>query len=429
MIKQIVFSIAEVILAIILYFTIFHIPPIRSKFRITAFFLAVILLSVFSYMLLGENAYFIPIIGGTFGISLLCQDSSRRKVLIYTPLIILALGIMEISLFDIITYIFRFTDIQFFDKISVNITLDVILIMIGVMVIFFSTRSNPSNNTELVLSKGQYILAISGEILSILLCSFMHYVSSNGTNDKLLEFLPVISSMFAFLALLFLFTCLLHQRAVARSVQLVKEKDEYAMLAKLQSEHFSEITKKNDELQMFRHDISHHFQALSGYLQNDHPEKALAYLGEISNAYKPTEATVFTGIHSLDVIIEGYKNVAVSEGITWTSDGRLPQISIKDCFALCTVFSNLIKNALEACQKVNSSPFIDITIGTFENYISITITNSCLPGSSLLETSKSSPEDHGWGLRNVRRTLENNHGDFTISIDGSVCTADVVYQL
>ena len=428
MIMTILYIFTEATLVLTLLLSIFHISLRKSNGRILAFFFSVIALGIITNYLPENYSDFMLGTIAPFAAVIVYKGPSRRRALAYAPLIIFALDIFEISLLDLLMYILRYTVIASFDKVTLNLILNLILILLwGLIKIFHRSKKAPQE--ELILTRSQYCLALSGEIMSVLLCSFMQYIAECGANNKVIEFLPVISSMFAFLAILFLFACFRQQIATNRSLQLEKEKNEFSLFVKLQSDHYDELIKKNDELRRFRHDYNYHMRVLGSYLHKGQLEDACTYLDSISKSYDASETHLYSGRPFIDSIIDDFKTKAVSEKVSWTFDGRIPNLPVKDCYALCTILSNLIKNAIEACQKVDSNPFVDISVGWLGSYISVTIKNSCSSDSSLSETSKGSRENHGWGLKNVRRTIESNNGVLDISIIDSVCTAEVIYQI
>ena len=70
---------------------------------------------------------------------------------------------------------------------------------------------------------------------------------------------------------------------------------------------------------------------------------------------------------------------------------------------LCTIISNLLKNAVEAVDKDGE---IAVHIVRKEKYVQVDIHNSCktMPQISRMEeikTSKADKENHGYGLDNV----------------------------
>ncbi len=423
------YSIAEVLFALLLYKMIFHIKLTKKVSRYVLLFLSVIALSVVFSFIPGFPLYSAPAYIGIFGIAVVYEGKSLVRIISYALLIIFAIGILSFSFIDFISYTLQLINVTYFDTITSNLELDLVLILILGSAYFLKHRKKRSQQEEILLSAGQYFLLLFGEFVSLFLCAFMQYVAINGANNKAIAFLPMVSSMFAFLSILFIFTCLSQQIAIQRALKLKQEKAEFSLFVSLQTEHYTELIKKTEELRRFKHDYNYHLQALNAYILENKNAEALDYLDKISESLKASKTQVYTGLLSLDSIICEFEKMASENDITWQYIGRLPKLPISDCFALCTVFSNLLKNAVEASQKVSSDRFIDTMVIKTGNCISVVIKNSCLPDSSLGKTSKPSSEEHGWGLKNVRRTIENNNGSFQISIKDSVCTAEVLYQL
>lgn len=86
--------------------------------------------------------------------------------------------------------------------------------------------------------------------------------------------------------------------------------------------------------------------------------------------------------------------------------------------ALCTIFSNVIKNAAEAVEKNGR---IEIYIARKEKYAQVLIGNSfsqeiVLSDKGELQTGKEDKTHHGFGLENVKRVVGKNHGEFQYSL-------------
>lgn len=73
-----------------------------------------------------------------------------------------------------------------------------------------------------------------------------------------------------------------------------------------------------------------------------------------------------------------------------------------------------MKNAVEA---VDNDGKIAVHIVRKEKYVKVDIRNSCKTVPQInrmgeIETSKADKENHGYGLGNIKKTVEKNHGKF-----------------
>lgn len=92
----------------------------------------------------------------------------------------------------------------------------------------------------------------------------------------------------------------------------------------------------------------------------------------------------------------------------------------KDCkidpVDLCTILTNLLDNAMEACGKLPeaSAKILSVTIRRINQFIIIQIANSCIEEPVIskgnFKTSKTDKRHHGWGMKNVRLAVEKCHG-------------------
>ena len=102
--------------------------------------------------------------------------------------------------------------------------------------------------------------------------------------------------------------------------------------------------------------------------------------------------------------------------IRWEIDGMLPgKLGIGD-FDLCTIFSNLLSNSIEACAGVHvEERAVCLEIRRFGEYLVIEIVNPAKEEVDLgrlgAGTSKGDLEHHGFGIANVKSMVKKNHGE------------------
>lgn len=90
---------------------------------------------------------------------------------------------------------------------------------------------------------------------------------------------------------------------------------------------------------------------------------------------------------------------------------------------LCSLFCNLLDNAIEACRRNRTLPgVISVKADISGGYLIVKTENPCetpspVSASSLgwLRTSKENPAEHGYGLKLIERIAEKYHGRMTIA--------------
>ena len=125
-------------------------------------------------------------------------------------------------------------------------------------------------------------------------------------------------------------------------------KDEYLRLSK---QHYETLLKNTQEIRSLRHDMQSHVNALSYFSKEKDWEKLQAYIEEVNeNAQKVRPYTVNVNHGFINAILED--SLSKEPEIAFSCDGKIPADIQIDDFDLCTIFSNLIRNAVEACNRL-----------------------------------------------------------------------------
>ena len=185
-----------------------------------------------------------------------------------------------------------------------------------------------------------------------------------------------------------------------------------------------EINRLMHMLRLERHENQHRMQALASLLEEGNTKQALKLLDDFSK--QPTGSTgkcVHTGNAVVDAILNKEVAIAQQKGIAFHVDASLTHdMPISDS-ELVSLISNLVSNAMEASEKVNS-PEINLHIFPTRCYLCIKIENRANAGllrnNPDMHTTKQNAEQHGFGLSVIRKIAEQHDGtaDFTVTEDG-----------
>lgn len=124
--------------------------------------------------------------------------------------------------------------------------------------------------------------------------------------------------------------------------------------------------------------------------------------------------------YTVNVLLQNTAARASGLGVAFTASAPLPErLSINES-DLCSLLINMLDNALEAAAKTAGKGKINISIKVVQDILSIKCENS-YSGSLLLDkedgfvSTKSSPENHGWGLRQMRYVAGKYNGILDIT--------------
>ncbi len=183
-----------------------------------------------------------------------------------------------------------------------------------------------------------------------------------------------------------------------------------------QEKRFGIIQNSNEEIRKFKHDVKGHMIVLHNYIVQKDWEGAEEYLKKIGVKLETDRTTSYTGIVVLDAIIDNYRREMVSKKIEFHWDGtcQLSEVHI-DLFDLCTVFENILVNAIEACEKISSNRVVSISVQMINKKLCI-IEKNTMSGNLVLDkegipiTSKNDKKNHGLGTKNIRDVVKKHDG-------------------
>lgn len=198
------------------------------------------------------------------------------------------------------------------------------------------------------------------------------------------------------------------------------ENDEINSLFKRQYEQYKLAIENSELLRKEMHDMKHYLSALKG---EDDPVKRSEVLVDMERAIAIQESFMNTGNQVLDVILTTKSQQCQKRGIilqAMVEGDVLSNIHVKD---ICSLFGNILDNAIEATQQVRNKDkrLINLSVRRQKQFIMIECENysektveiektRALPG-----TTKGDKIRHGFGLKSIKKVAEKYGGVMTIA--------------
>lgn len=367
----------------------------------------------------------IPGVISSICIPLLLCDRNKFATIFYAPITVVMLITLGTFIQNIINMINEFYHVPIGDGIAKKLFTGVCLICIVSLIYFFIRRKGDIQ--PLHFNIWLFAALLLGVGSAFLLNTFSQsLIDRNLIHASEMYIVNLLSSI---VAILYTFVIIEYSRTSKAKEKLEKDKLEYELLAQKQNEQINSTILKKTELQKFRHDYRAHLTFIQGLLNDNKTTEALKYLSELTKKGNLSDIFHYTGIPALDYVIDEYRTFSDENNIEWFFTGSFPYYENTDYFPLCTVFSNLLRNATEACTHVTEKRFIHTSINSIGRFYSVEISNSCLPGADSSQTSKSDKENHGFGIRNVIDTVSACSGYYEAQAIGSVFSTTVTLIL
>lgn len=199
----------------------------------------------------------------------------------------------------------------------------------------------------------------------------------------------------------------LYEKQAEQGKQL-RMRERYERHLKSQIKHLDEILLKQEELRRVRHDMTNQLVAIQGYFHEGDIAGGEAYVTSLLQNLQTPSARIRTGNSALDAILSTKKALAESKGITVDMDVQISNRLPLEPVDVCVIFGNALDNAIEACDRITQGEKkIRLVLVQREGKLLCRITNTALSGiTNVYSTSKKDKENHGFGLVNLRESLE-----------------------
>lgn len=196
-------------------------------------------------------------------------------------------------------------------------------------------------------------------------------------------------------------------------MQAQEDSEENVHLMEKQLKYYKKIELMDTELRKFRHDIKNHFMCMEYLFSNDKKEELAQYFLDLKESFSFQEKLYVSGNDVIDAILNHELHSNCKNGVKITVYGSLPKIESVSSMDLCTVFSNMVSNALAAVNQVEESKNPEIVIRFMRGnaYFSITVSNSTIE-ENVDKKNKRKDRNHGHGIRNIKETIKKYNGNF-----------------
>ncbi len=189
------------------------------------------------------------------------------------------------------------------------------------------------------------------------------------------------------------------------------------------------------DLREVRHEIKNHDAYMRALLEAKQYDQLKAYFDE--NALKNAEILryVASGNDAVDAAVNYKMTMAKVNGVTVETMLAVPPKLPFEQQDICSLLSNLLDNAIEACAECDKQKKITLSIRPNQEYLFIRVTNPANIGKAsarrrlTLTTTKPDRDLHGYGTRIIRSIAEKYAGCAKFSMEGDQFIADVMLSM
>ena len=200
-----------------------------------------------------------------------------------------------------------------------------------------------------------------------------------------------------------------------------------------------QFKEAQEETSAFRHDVRNNLSVVAMLMNEGKFDEAKHFIEDMHTSVSALSPKIVTGDEMLDSLIASKMAKMSEESIDFTIDGVADGGMGWKAIDICTVFANALDNAIEACMRTepDTDRFIRLEIRKTAHQRLMTLTNTSPDGvdceklmmNGVHLTSKADKQLHGYGVRNIRKTVEKYGGMTRLSCENGVFRLEMILSI
>lgn len=208
------------------------------------------------------------------------------------------------------------------------------------------------------------------------------------------------------------------------TLELMAQQEDY------QTKHMNELKNIVEEYHKLRHDTKNQYAIMDRLISQEKYTELRNYFYSLTKDIYELDNQIETGNEIVNQVINIKYASAHQLGIPMDIHIILPsELSIPD-YALCSLLSNLIDNAIEASAQIEN-PQITIKMYVKKSYLCLKISNRIENWQSETAlshvSSKREQGNHGLGWQIIQEMINKNNGIYSYYIEDDMYITEVMY--
>lgn len=339
-------------------------------------------------------------------ILIILYDGKFSSKIYYTMFFTLVMLVTEVMALFIMKIIFK-TESDF--SMEAKIILAVISkTMLFLLVKLFCNNLNKNTN-KIPNDKFFSLMVISVTIVTVLYVFISITLNVQiDTTKSLAALIGSIGLMFSSMLIFYLFEQSIKEQTNLKEYALLKQKSELDM------KHYKILKENYDNVKIIEHDIKKHIRLIDEFAKIGNNLEISKYIEGINEDMKYFSHKPISKNKALDIVLNEKMQLAQNHDVKFTFHIQNINMEIIQDIDICTIFSNILDNALESCEKSESKEILLDIYMVNGKFLTIELSNSCDAVPVIQEgeliTSKENSNNHGFGMKSVIKTVKKYKG-------------------
>lgn len=295
----------------------------------------------------------------------------------------------------------------------------ILVILVVAAAVYLTVGRGFRIDVDVVSRRAAWVVASSVAVLFVIVFSMVFAEGQTGAARQVCFFYDALASALVMVALVLLSRVDALRAGLAANEAIWRRRGEQYQLTR------ESIDLINERC----HDIRKRVADLRG------PALSEASIDRIQDSIRVYEASAHTGNEALDVVLTSKSLVCSQNGIELTclADGAALGFMPDD--ELYFLMENVLDNAIEAAMRLDDAErrSISLTVRREGGFVAVREDNY-YDGTLELEdglprTTKEDERDHGFGMRSIRRCVEEHGGEMRFRAEGGVFSLTLLFPV
>ena len=295
------------------------------------------------------------------------------------------------------------------------------IVVMAKLVLFMTVviiREKTGDKTADVLSNADFLRFMFFPISTVFTIIALIDTSGNGANQRQNDVFLAISLCLACMNILLFY---LINDILKREIR-VRESDIFRLRAKNQTDMYRSISENFVKQRRRTHEYKNQILCIESLINTENYAELKNYIKNISGHLSTELDYIKTNNMIVDAILNSKYRETLEKGIMFIFQlNDLSTIGIED-EDIVVILSNLLSNAIEACEKYSGKKVIKLKFIKEGDDIIISVKNTYNGELEIrdgeIQTSKLYDSDeHGIGIKNIIAVIEKYQGSYTIQND------------
>ncbi|MBR6644053.1 MAG: sensor histidine kinase [Lachnospiraceae bacterium] len=209
-----------------------------------------------------------------------------------------------------------------------------------------------------------------------------------------------------------------------KSVKTTHEFQELKIIHQYQKEQYNVILQQREKLEAIKNTFQLQMEQIITLLDNDNSTESLLQITKLTKEIESTKEYPFCPNPIINAILYDKQSECHEYHISFQINLQIGDCATIDKIHLCSIFSNLLDNSIEACKHITAPEerYIHLSALQSGNYLHIKTKN---PATTLVP----SKQGHGYGHKILRDIALKYNGEFKTDYDKHIYEAYITIQM